>query len=239
MIDFSTYPAAASASALLIVFFVALLTSHAALLPLLGYNEIRWQYIDYVWLPLALLGLIGAVQLNRSEVASYYVSVWNMRATDSLANMHNMAERYSRTGSYLCQKGVRTEFSPPSDVFDTIERDHASTCDWFKLLGSKLPLVVKDVPPDFGLGSLPAPPILSSSAASGPAEAINNFRNEITRYTEAEAQIKAHQVEMESPLLLRFVKYFGPFIVAVALALRITKVTGEIRIKKKKADRDA
>jgi hypothetical protein len=234
MIDFFTYPATASAYALLIVFVVALLISHAALLPLLGYNEIRWQYIDYVWLPLALLGLIGAVQLNRSEVASYYVSVWNVRATDSLARMQHMAESYSRTESHLCQKGLRSDFSPPPDIFDAIERDHTSTCDWFKLLRSKLPKSLKDVPPGFEFGSLPVPPNLRSPAASGPAEAIDNLRNELTRYTEAETQTKVHQTEMEPPFLLRLAKYFGPFIIAIALALRITKVTGEIRIKNRK-----
>ncbi len=238
MPDFFTYPATASAIALLIVFGLALAISHAVLLPLLGYNEIRWQYIDYVWLPLALLGLIGAVQQNRSEVASYYASVWSDRATRSLMSLHSKAESYSRSESYLCKKGERSNFSPPPDIFDAIERDHASTCEWFKSLRSKLPKALSDVPSGFGFASLPAPPNLTSPAASGPAEAIGYLRAEIDRYTEAERQIKAHQAEAKQPLYLSVIRYLGPFVIAFALALRITKVTGEIRIKKRKAARE-
>jgi hypothetical protein len=158
MPDFFSYPVTANPLALTAVFAAALALSHLVLLPLLGNSEVRWQYIDYVWLPLAFIGLVGAVQINRSEVASNYVSVWRARAQDLLARSHSTVARYGRDESYLCRKGERSPFSPPPDIFDAIERDHASTCEWFRALGPQFPRDLAEVPQGFSFGSLPPPP---------------------------------------------------------------------------------
>lgn len=234
MIDFFSYPATASIYALFSVFAVTLIVSHLVLLPLLGFNEVRWQYIDYVWLPLTILGLAGAVQMNRAEVASNYVTVLNSQAMDALIRLHDMTDRHAETESYLCRKGIRTDYSPPPAIYDAIERDYARTCNWFKILKLNLPKTLKEVPPDFGLNSFPSPPNLSSVSGSGPKEDIEYFRKGVDQVVDAIERIKVHQIEMKPPFFLIMIKYIGPFVIAIALALRITKVSGEIRIKKKK-----
>lgn len=234
MTDFTTYPETTSILAFLLVFAPALLICHKLLLPRLGHNEIAWQRIDYVWIGLAIFGLIGTVQNNRSEMASNFVSVWNERATNSLLHAHSIAESYSKPDSHLCTKGERSKSSPPPDIFDAIERDYANACDWFRSLRSILPTSLNDIPSDFAFSSLPTPPQLYSPAASAPAEAINDLRNTISQLLEAETQIKAHQGEIAHPDLFRAAHFFGPFVLAIALAIRLTKVTAEIRIKRRK-----
>lgn len=234
MPDFFSYPITTSPLALVIVFLVALVLSHLILLPLLGDREVRWQYIDYVWLPLAFIGLVGTTQMNRSEMASTYLSVWQSRAENLLALSRSTVANYGRDDSYVCSKGKRSLYSPPAEIFDAIERDHASTCEWFRSVKPLLPHTIAEVPQGYSFSYLPPPPKLTSPAAKGPAEAIEHLKALIKQYLEASSHIAMHSAEKETPIFLIVARYLGPFVLAIALAIRITKVTGEIRIKRKK-----
>lgn len=229
------YPITANPSALLIVFTVALCVAHAILLPTLGQDEVKWQYIDYVWLPLALIGLLAAVHHTRLEIASANEALARNRETSAWSQVHYWAENYSREESYLCRKGVRSQYSPPPDVFDAIDRDHNSTCDWFRSIKASLPKLSTDVPPDFSGDSLTPPPPQSGHSGRGPLEAVENFRHALQQFSQERTAVATLRREASPPQLLKILQYVGPFVLAIALAIRITKVTGEVRIKLRKS----
>lgn len=233
MLDYH-YPITANPSALLVVFVVALCVAHAVLLPTLGEDEVKWQYIDYVWLPLALIGLLAAVQHTRLEIASTYEALARTREASAWRQVHYWAENYSRESSYLCRKGVRSQYSPPPDVFEAIDRDHNSTCDWFRSVKALLPKLPTEVPSNYSDSTLPPPPSQSGHSGRGPLEAVETFRHALVQFSQERATVATQRLEASSAQFFKALRYVGPFVLAIALAIRITKVTGEIRIKRRK-----
>lgn len=234
MVDFTSYPMAVDIGFLCLVFAIALAISHAVLLPWLGHDEVRWQYIDYLWLPLVLIGLTASVQQNRAEVSSNFEEIWRQRADSQLRMLRNDLIRYGRDSSYLCAPATRGPLSPPPEIFDAIEKDDSETCRWTAAVLGWVPKDLNSVTDDFSIASLPPVPQLSGHSGTGPSDAIANVKNGVARVIEARERIKNHQTERRASEVMGLLKFLGPFVLAVALALRITKVSGEIRIKKAK-----
>lgn len=231
--DFS-YPLTANPLALVLVFAGALALSHAVLLPLLAFNELRWHALDYLWLPMVLLGVLGGAQQNRVEISNAFRGAWEYQLRGSLAEANRLLKYHTSDQTYLCQKATRSEYSPPPQIFEQIERDGIETCKWFKELQQFVPQSPESVPKGFSLKEMPRPPSLSGHSGSGPEDAIENMQSSLKEVVEALAEIQTHTAEKESPFMIRLAKYYGPLLVCFALAIRITKVTGEARIKRRK-----
>lgn len=231
--DFS-YPLIANPLALILVFLGALALSHAVLLPLLALNELRWHALDYLWLPMVLLGVLAAAQQNRVEISNAFRGAWEHQLRGSLNEANRLIRYHTSDQTYLCQKSTRSEYSPPPHIFEQIERDGVETCLWFKNLRKFVPQSPESVPRDFSLKEMPQPPKLSGHSGSGPEDAIENMQRSLKEVVDALAEIRVNAAEKESPLMIQFAKYYGPLLVCLALAIRITKVTGEARIKRRK-----
>ena len=178
---------------------------------------------------------MAAVYHNKQEVAATYDALARDRTDYSWSQVRSWAETYSRDESYLCRKGVRSAYSPPPEVFDAIDRDYISTCKWFRSIKSQLPEHSHQVQPTFSVESLPALPVLSVHSGSGPSEAIGNFRRAVEDFSRHHVVGSSLQQEANPPEVLKVLQFVGPFVVAIALAIRITKVTGEVRIKRQKS----
>ncbi len=231
--DFS-YPLIANPLALILVFLLALVLFHALLLPLLAFNELRWHALDYLWLPMVLFGVLGAAQQNRIEISNAFRGAWEQQLRSSLAEANRLLKYHSSDQTYLCQKATRSEYSPPPHIFEQIERDGIETCNWFKGIKQFVPQFPESVPKGFSLKEMPQPPKLSGHSGSGPEDAIENMQRSLKEVVDALAEIRSHTAEKESPLIIKLAKYYGPLFVCFALAIRITKVTGEARIKRRK-----
>jgi hypothetical protein len=231
--DFS-YPLTANPFALVLAFVGALILSHAVLLPLLGFNELRWHALDYLWLPMVLLGVLAAAQQNRVEISTAFRGAWEHQLRGSIAEANRLLNYHTSDRTYLCKKATRSEYSPPPHIFDQMEKDGVKTCKWFRDLQQFLPKAVESIPKDFSLERVPQPPKLSGYSGSGPEDAIENMQSSLRDVVQALAEIRTHTAEKESPFVVQLAKYYGPLLVCFALAIRITKVTGEARIKRRK-----
>jgi hypothetical protein len=120
--DFS-YPLTVSPFGLLLVFVAALALSHAVLMPLMGFNELRWHLLDYVWLPMVMLGVLAAAQQNRVELSVAFRGAWERQLRGSLVEANRVLEYHTSDRTYLCQKSTRSDYSPPTYIFDQIERE--------------------------------------------------------------------------------------------------------------------
>src|SRR5438309_1625150 len=112
----------------LCVFAISLLVWHIVLIRVWPLSKTGWKKVDYWWVSLALLGVIGNVGANRREVAKNLFALAQSRMNfaesrvkESIAFGH---------GPALCRKFVRSEFSPPSTKFDDTQKEFDEMCAW-------------------------------------------------------------------------------------------------------------
>ena len=209
----------------LLVFGLFLALFHITLVRLSTHNDIFWKRVDYVWLSAAAIGLLAtSAQLNRTMAETY---IRNGEADRTVA-MYGLLRHFLDGQFWVCAPRHRTEFSPAE--FDDIVREQQDLCKKAKDLSAKLPRVLPaDYPtleslgyerigdsakyePDFGK-------MLEGYAAM--------YRLQQKRYADLMAATKKSDWEFLANLI-------GPLLIAFALALRITKVSGEIKNAKRK-----
>lgn len=205
------------------VFVSALLVFHLMFVWPKNLRKRCWKVIDYIWLGTALLGVIGSVSVGRQAVAQGLLTT-ALTVVESSASEVETALHFGASGA-ICRRFVRSEFSPPQAEFDRIQREFDAQCTWFtqaieRLNSSPFPNRKPVSPEDLG-----GPP-----PKGGDDWASTRVLGTIQRYNAAITQLKrlsedARQTDLE--LMLTVV---GPFLLVIALAMRIAKVSGEIRL---------
>jgi len=150
------------------------------------------------------------------------------RAASAFSRVRSLVQLSSSSPGAVCRTFVRSEFSPPGGAFDAVQRDYDGACEWFKAIAkalpSELPAPLKPINPS----SLPSRP---EASAAGLADMIGGFFTQLGYYNKQAETLddllrKTRRTGVEDSLI-----YLGPFLLALALALRISKVTGEIRLE--------
>jgi hypothetical protein len=227
------YPLYAEPWFILVFFCVSLVIVHFGLLWALRDDVLKWHKLDYIWLPMALFGLLGQTQSNKVEVGKNISVFWLNQENAELRELNRLVNSYSNENSYPCVKGVWSEYSPPRHIFESIDRDDQRICDWYKSLRPIVP-TTKTGLDDFLSRKLPEPPKLSGHSGSGPEDAVNNFQDTLASLKDVRVWIAKNEEEMKSSHFLQVLRMFSPLLICFALAIRITKVTGEARLKKTK-----
>ena len=214
-------PAITSQWWLLTCFMICLVLFHLAFVWPRNLSKTAWKYIDYFWLSAALIGVMAAVTVGRQHVANTLLEMAR-NYTDFSARTVVSALQFG-TSEASCRKFVRTEYSPPPEVFERLQKEYDSQCVWFKnatKLLSTSPFSKRSTLTMNDLGA--APPIVEDKwPIANLRESINQYNagvSEVARLTEA-----SKRSEFEVVLML-----LGPFFLAGALALRMAKNTGEI-----------
>lgn len=219
LVEIATTPAY-----VLLVFVLFLAIFDFALVRLTTHNDIFWKKVDYFWLSAVAVGLLASsAQLNRTMAETYR----NGEADRTVTEYGFL--RHFLDGQFLvCLPRHRTEMSPAD--FDAIVREQQDLCKKANDLAAKLPKVL---PADFPtLESMGYAPI-GDSAKYEPnfGKMLDGlaarYRVRQARYSDLTAATKKSGWEF-------FVSIMGPLLIAFALALRITKVTGEIKNAKAK-----
>lgn len=215
---------------LLVVFCLLLFVFHLVFVWIWPISDLAWKRIDYVWLGAATLGLIGA-----SWHADRYISeelaakLEGPRTLSTYRDMRFIIEEAADPGGAVCTQRKRSNLSPPN--YDEILREQQMQCEYFKFLASVTPRDVKEPFPalhDLGF-------IDYSGVANHEGWYIAQIRKSAKEY-EFQRQLyirrkkSAEVSDLEAAIIM-----LGPLLVATALALRITKVTGEVRNAKRKA----
>ena len=215
-------PITASALWTLGIFLVALVSFHLILVVALKLDKVGWKKVDYFWLGFTALSLLTAASEVRRLVAGNRLAFDSTYRDATYERLRDRAD-FMRSGA-VCVEFVRSEFSP-SD-FDESQAQFRKLCDYGKKLYASLP----SKPPDAFLElKLPARPAVTDQSLLGYYEMFDSAWNE---YAQAERWIKELKAASARTDTEEIFLFLSPIFLAVALALRITKVTGEIRLER-------
>jgi hypothetical protein len=217
-----------NAWAVFVIFLALLLAMHLLLIYGCKLGKIGWKRVDYIWLGFAVLGLIGAAEQSRQTSA---INLLNT-ATQRVQSRFERAEywvKINNGSSYLCRKFERSEFPLPLEEFDRTQREFDSACEWFKHIGDQFPKAAPSPPTVINYDDLPAEPRVQDKSLN---QQMRVFKNAVLEYNQGVEEYRTlldetKRSEAEGALIIIF-----PPLLAFALALRITKVTGEIKIER-------
>ncbi|MES2936447.1 MAG: hypothetical protein V4864_02120 [Pseudomonadota bacterium] len=212
------------------VFAVLSVLFHVVLvrLPL---SSIAWKRVDYIWLAMAFTGILASVGGVRTLVAKNLLAAAESRVIFELDQVERAA--VFGTSIAVCRVFTRSAASLPPEQMEQLQRDFDAQCAWFKALTPKLQAfsTTHSVPID--LEKLVGPP-----PSGGDRWAVETVIGAVAAYNAALVRVESLKHESKSNLL-ELLQVLGPSLLAAALALRITKVTGEIRLERSKASREA
>jgi len=218
------FPPFTRLSVVIIVFAITLVFFHVILVYWLKLGKTAWKAVDYVWIGFAGLGLLGAAAQARQLVAQSRLALSESRVTVMYPPVRSLADMYSREGP-VCRTFVRSPYSPSQADFENFQREYNAVCAWFKKVAAILP--EKDDRHEITADVLPPEPRITGGDLKS---ILSEFRQQIGYYNKrakqhADLLRAATRSETETTVTL-----ISPLLLAVALALRITKVTGEIRL---------
>ena len=204
-----------------------LLFFHGVLVYWKPIGDVGWKYVDYIWLIVAAIGIVGQTAQVRKLWYEPEIKISQFIVEGTLRSLRREAD--IAIGSATCRKFTRTNSSPPN--LDQIQAEYKFACDEFTQLTKEIRTTVGDREVGFlGLHdtsktrSKLTDPILINML-DGLETAHSNFIDALSKKEDAKQKTK--------PTTYEYVWIvFAPFFLMFALALRITKVSGEIRLKR-------
>ena len=220
LVEFSTTP-----KYIFLAFIFFLLLLHLVLIKVGKFSDIFWKKVDYVWLAAAVLGLYASsTQLNHALAKSYIENGEALRTVSSYNGLH----RFLNGELWVCTPSQLTAYSPPN--FDAIVRERIALCKQARDVARRLPKALPDDYPSLeSMGYVRIGEHAKYDQEFGRVIETwaGMYRDQRSRYMTLVAASKPTSTELT-------VNLFGPVVLAFALALRITKVSGEIKNAKAK-----
>lgn len=185
--------------------------------------------IDYWWLGFTSLALFGAIDKQKQLFADGDIALSKSRLRASISELKR---EISFQNHYVCDThwlAPPYSIPDPSSIVRYKTRDEA--CAWYKRLDesvSKAGLSDKEI---IDISNHPIPEQISEWPDDNIKTAINEAKKELTFRDDTVSSY-------EKSILYKCVLLFSPYLLALALALRIAKVSGELRLDtaKKKTD---
>jgi len=189
-------------------------------------SSVAWKKVDYIWLAMALLGILGSVGTVRAVVAKNLLAVAETRAKSDFEQLEQAVT--FGTGGAICRVFIRTEASPPPKQLDQVQYQYDSQCAWFNALALKLK----------AFSTSYTVPIDVVKLAGAPPEAGDRWTTEhvqyvVSAYNATIQTVESLKAESDADVLV-LLQVLGPTLLAAALALRVTKVSGEIAIDRRR-----
>jgi hypothetical protein len=204
----------------LAILAVFTLLFHIALVHFWPLSSRGWKKADYWWLGMAALGLVTATGEVRRLRARADILIAEARADDALHQLKSSADPQRH-----CRRYKRSEYSPAN--FDSLQAQRGRLCTWVGTFVSELPDSFSSPAALIGLDSL-----LPDSTVTEPL--LQNDVDEIVvRTIDMLSALDNWQTVLqrgERSGLEVTTMSLSPFLLALALGLRITKVTGELSL---------
>lgn len=232
--DLFVIPSFLRGTSLFLVFVVALLIFHWLLVfpwPLskMGWKPLGkrgWKIVDYIWLSAGSIALVATAFQARQILATNMI-----RSIESLfGESVDPAKYYSSPGfseGLLCRKFNRGPLSPPPVEFDRTQKEYDEACAWAKEISARVAGVDRWTAID--TANLPAAPKTTEDGilfAEREIHAGFDSHNAIVSRRQAlESNLARSEFELTMAIL-------APLLAVIALALRMAKVTGELRLEK-------
>jgi len=184
-------------------------------------SRTSWKRVDYFWLGVATIGLLSLAAEVRVSEAKGWLQLEKARAVAILEIIELfIAEPES---SHFCVIFVRGEYSPPE--FDARQHQYQQGCEWRKSVARYLAGLDKQNAPPLKFDDLPR----VNFDDPGLLETVVWLKERLDDYGEQQKKISETQNASTQRAWEAALVYFAPFLLCFAIALRITKVTGEIR----------
>jgi hypothetical protein len=224
-LDYFRLPVVASYGWMLAAFVGATAVFHAALVFAWPLGRVGWKVVDYVWLLVGLLGVLSGVQAVRQEIAAGLLpEAEDVARSDAAAILDRIAIGSSPA---VCRALDPFEPAPPDEESARRQREFDEVCEWFRSAKRRVG------------GGLPAERPLTMEALGGPVphapefSIVESLEDAVARYNRSHATVERLSREADQSDAETTLATIGPFLIAVALALRITKVTGELRLERR------
>ena len=220
----------ATPSYLLLVFLLLLAALHAVLVWWKPLDDVAWKKVDYIWLGAAALGLLAAsAQADRFMSKALLENVEIPQTTRTYGYLRSHLASAGNPESFLCITRTRSPLSP--DDFDRIVQAQQELCAWSREVSSKMhPDVRLPFPTLEETGYIP----VSEKHAKYESWYIAETRKLAEAYGLQRERYIERRKSSERSISEELLSIIGPLVLAFALALRITKVSGELKNAKKK-----
>ncbi len=184
----------------------------------------QWKYVDYAWLFIGLLSIIslsGEIRQDRADVAE------NL-AFSRVATMHELFVSFyvNEPPTYFCRIFVKRNMSPSN--FDKVQKEFDKACEWSLSFAN---VFMKSTLPNYENVSWDQfnPPNLDEPILK---ESLMGMKRQLSYYIAAVDDLQSVR-EAKVPTTAEMIFIFmWPYFFVLAVALRIAKTTGEIRLER-------
>jgi hypothetical protein len=216
-----SFPITASPLWIFGILLVSILVFHVAFLLVWKLERLGWKVIDYIWLSVAALGLFSAAGEVRRLRAENLVAERRISATAAYGRF--MDEARLLTSPAICRNFNQSEPVLPKKSA-IIKAEYDNVCKYGHDLQAILPLTP---PQDLAKLEWPDRPFLADPMLIKIFSSLVRLWQNYSTHDEAlnKALIASRRSNGEDAFI-----GLSPLLLAVALALRITKVSGEIRL---------
>jgi hypothetical protein len=224
MNELSTNIIISNGSYVLLMFVVLLLLFHLLLVFPRNLSKRTWKKIDYIWLGITALGLFSLASDVRIFTAQKWAEMEHARAVSSLELFRDFYPDPINT--HYCMQFIKSELSP--DDLDERQRQHNLRCDWLKGVSKVINKLEPKNLPKLKMDDFPNPTFEDDFLL----ETVGDVENHVRWYTEHRNQAIETATLLSKTGLEKNLFYFSPFLLCLAFALRVAKVTGELRNEK-------
>jgi len=224
MFDISL-PPGAKIEVVLSVFLVLLAIFHFTCVWPRNLSKKSWKRVDYVWLSFAAVGLLSASSAVRSYIVQQELSYSDTRVEHLYNAFRGTLELNARDNGYVCRVSVKTELSPPEPEFSEIHNEFQRICEWLKQREASFDMRAPNAADEPSKWITIEPAVKSGSlqeVLKGLADQYSYYYEAVKTHRHLLSEIKPTDIETRLNLL-------APWLLAFALALRIAKVSGELR----------
>lgn len=217
---------------LFVLFLVLAVLLHLYILYIKNPSDITWKKVDYLWLSLTLIGVFSASGNIERYVSTSLLSNQEIPRLQSSYNMlyDFFSWRASPTRSWYCQndeyeEGLlieKVEFEKNINLLN-------QQCLYFQQKLKELPKEIVDPYPSLDDLNLPRnlPSGVNSNENNTYRKFLNIYEEQYLIYIDTKEKTKMSELEF---LML----FFSPIFFCLGLAIRVTKVTGDIMNAEKK-----
>jgi len=209
--------------ALLGLFIFFLIALDLILVRWLKLGKIAWKRVDYIWLAVAALGLLSASSEARRLLATNLLE--NQKAFTATNYDFLRQQVQFGTGPAICRQFVRTQYSP--DDLEEAQKEYDLACEFYKSLSASIPANVSEKFQPVEIPSNLKKPSVKDKIL---LEDFNRLDRLFGEYNQSRRDLEELIASQSRSNLEVAAAILGPLLLAFALALRITKVTGELKL---------
>jgi hypothetical protein len=189
-------------------------------------SPIAWRRVDYIWLSMAFIGVLGATASGRQEVASNLLNMETSRLDSTKQFMTHMTTLYSSDG--LCDSSDTRAKAVQADAAKGAMNVHQQQCDWFTQAHAHLQSTIK------ANEKIDLSAMRSKFPIGADKDAYFSITNLVRSYNTNIQAVADLKEKMTSTDIETNVRLLGPLMIALALGLRMAKVTAEVKMDKEK-----